>query len=375
MLSKAWGQRYEIVIVMVAKNLMVYRFSVAKRGVSDLLLGLLAALLFGLWFISTTGDRSVYNTLWTPSQVAYGVNVDMTAMIPGTPYTVMTASAGNFFDLAAQLGINTLRITDVQWTLTGKERSRAAWQYVFNEAENHQMKVILLLVDGGEHSALEHAHTLLDHYGLDHAPALWLVDLDNEPNLSDPQLMAKLREEAAYVHQVAPTVPVTIGGWKSKVPGHLGGSDFQDPADIPRFINLVDVVSPHLYEFEQGVQRGFTPRQWTRRFLNAVRQKAQGKPILLEEFGAGNGLAPTTDPTPTGSPEWQASVYRGVLQEVSAEHDQGVLGAVAWIIAPRPAFPYSGSYEGDMTGWAFVLNQGRHLLPAAQVFSAVTRDK
>ncbi len=234
------------------------------------------------------------------------------------------------------------------------------------------MNVILLLVDGGEHSAIEHAHTLLDHYGLADAPALWLVDLGNEPDLSNPQRMAELREEAAYVHQVAPAVPVTIGGWKSKVPGHPGESDWQDPADIPRFIDLVDVVSAHLYEFEKGVQLGFTPWQWARRFLNAVRQKAQGKLILLEEFGAGNGLAPTSDPTPTGSPEWQASVYRGVLQEVAEEHNQGVIGAVAWIIAPRPAWPKSASYEGDMTGWAFVLDQGRRLLPAAQVLSAAT---
>ncbi len=367
MLSKAWGQRFEIVIVMVAKNLMVYHFSVAKRIVAALLLVLLATLLFGLWF--TNG--SVHKPLWTPSRVAYGVNVDMTAMIPGTPYTVATASGGNFFDLASQLGINTLRVTDVQWTLTGKERPQAAWRYSFDEAENHHINIILLLVDGGTHSALEHVHTLLGNYGLADAPALWLVDLDNEPDLSDPQRMTELREEAVYVHQVAPTVPVTIGGWKSEVPGHRW-LDWQDPADIPKFIDLVDVVSPHLYEFEKGVQLGFTPGQWTRRFLNAVRQKAHGKPILLEEFGAGNGLAPTTDPTPTGSPEWQASVYRGVLQEVSAEHDQGVLGAVAWIIAPRPAFPNCDCYEGDMTGWAFVLNHGRRLLPAAQVFSAAT---
>ncbi len=94
---------------------MVYRFSVAKDSVSALLLGLLAALLFGLWF----ANRSAHKPLWAPSQVAYGVNVDITAMIPGTPYTVTTASGGNFFDLAAQLGINTLRITDVRWTLTG----------------------------------------------------------------------------------------------------------------------------------------------------------------------------------------------------------------------------------------------------------------
>ena len=357
---------------MFAKNLMVYRFSVAKRGVSALLLGLLlVAMLFGLWFI----NKSVYKSLWTPSQVAYGVNVDMTAMIPGTPYTVTTASGGNFFDLAAQLGINTLRITDVHWTLTGKERPQAAWRYVFDEAENHHMNVILLLVDGGTHSALEHAHTLLGDYELADAPALWLVDLDNEPDLSDSRNMAELRAEVAYVHQVAPAVPVTIGGWKSEVPGHPGELDWQDPADIPRFIGLVDVVSPHLYGFEQGIQRGFTPGQWTRRYLSTVRQQAQGKPILLEEFGAANGLAPTTDPTPTGSPEWQASVYRGVLQEVSAEHDQGVLGAVAWIIAPRPAFPYPDDYEGDMTGWAFVLNHGRRLLPAARVFSAFSRSR
>jgi hypothetical protein len=282
---------------MVVKSLTVDHLSQAKRFVSALFL--------------IVGNASFRKPLWTPSRVAYGDNVDMTAMIPGTPYTVTTVSGGNFFDLAAQLGINTLRTTDVQWALSGKEHSQAAWRYVFTEAENHHLNNILLLVGGGEHSAIEHAHTLLDHYGLAHAPARWLVDLDNEPNLSDPRHMTEPREEAAYVHQVAPTVPVTIGGWKSEV--------------------------------------------------------------LLEEFGAGNGLAPTTDPTPTGSPEWQASVYRGVLQEVAAQHDQGVLGAVAWIIAPCPAWPNSESYERDMTGWAFALNRGQRLLPAAREFAAVSR--
>jgi hypothetical protein len=347
---------------MVAKSLMVARHLWKKRAIVALLL---AVLFIGLSFSSIVQKPQQSFS----SNVVYGVNVDITAMISGTSYTVRTASGGNFFDLAAQLGINTLRITDVRWATTGEERSQATWQHVFDEAESHHMNVILLLVGGGEHSAIEHAHTLLDHYGLSHAPALWLVDLGNEPDVSDPQEMTELREEAAYVHQVAPKVPVTIGGWKSEVPGHPEWFNWQDPADIPKLIDLVDVVSPHLYEFDQGIQRGFTPRQWTRRFLNAVRQEARGKPILLEEFGAGNGLAPSADPSPTGSPEWQASVYLGVLQEVSAEHDQGVIGAVAWIVAPRPAFP--DSYEGDMTGWAFVLNHGQRLLPAAEEFSAV----
>jgi endo-1,4-beta-mannosidase len=300
-------------------------------------------------------------------------------MIPDTPYTVRTASGGDFFDLAAQLGINTLRITDVQWTTSGEVHSRAIWQHVFDEAEKHHMNIILMLIDidadtdGSQHTALAEAHTLLGDYGLAHAPALWLVDLNNEPDVSDPQQMTELREEAAYVHQVAPKVPVTIGGWKSEVPGHPGDFDWQDPKDIPRLIDLVDVVSPHLYGFEQHAQQGLTPQQWTQSFLNTVRQETQGKPILLEEFGAPNGLATTTDASSTGSPEGQASVYQGVLQEVLAEQDQGVIGAVAWIIAPRPASPDDD--QGDMTDWALVLNHGQRLLPAAEVFSTVAHTR
>ena len=212
---------------------MVYRFSMGKRIVSALLLGLVVILLLGLWFRSTAKNTSAYKLPGTLSKIAYGVNVDITAMIPGTPYTVRTASGGNFFDLATQLGINTLRITDVQWTTTGQIRSQAAWSYVFDEAEKHHMNVILMLIDidsdSQDHSALKEAHTLLGQYGLSHAPALWLVDLNNEPDVSDPLQMAELREEAAYVHQVAPKVPITIGGWKSEVAGQPGTFDWQEP--------------------------------------------------------------------------------------------------------------------------------------------------
>src|SRR5207247_1763907 len=85
------------------------------------------------------------------------------------------------------------------------------------------------------------------------------VDLYNEPNLSDPQLMTALHEEAAYVREVAPRVPITIGGWKNEIPDHSGKFDWQDPVDIPKFIKMVDIVSPHLYEFEQGARQGLSP--------------------------------------------------------------------------------------------------------------------
>ncbi len=348
----------------------------------------LLVLLFGLLLISIPNNQFIYKqikSLWTraPSvkaaitnatdnSTAYGVNVDITSMLPGTAYTITTASGGDFFDLAAQLGINTLRITDISWEMTGKEYSQAAWQHVFDRAEHYHMKIILLLMDGNGQPVSQQAHTLLGNYGLAHSSALWMVDLYNEPDVSDTRLVETLREEATYIHQVAPTVHITIGGWKSQVPGHPGEVRWQDPRDIPGIINLVDVVSPHLYEFEEGMHLGFTPQKWTQRYLSQVRQQALHKPILLEEFGAGNGLAPTISASATGSLTWQDSVYQGVLQEVSAERNQGVIGAVAWIITPRPAWPHPGpgNYEGNMVGWAFVLNQGNHLLPAAKEFLA-----
>ncbi|MBV9021070.1 MAG: hypothetical protein JOZ71_10190 [Ktedonobacteraceae bacterium] len=348
---------------MVAEGLRASSHSPKNGSLLILLLGLLP-------IISIAGYGIVHELLSASStNIAYGANVDMTAIIPGTPYTVTTAHGGNFFDLAEQLGINTLRITDVRWELTGEEYSQATWQRVFDEASQRHIHIILLLIDGKGHSATEQAHTLLESYQLGYASALWLVDLDNEPDLSDPQRMSALRKEATYVHEVAPGVPVTIGGWKSEMPGHPGEFDWQDPADIPKFISLVDVVSPHLYQFGEGAQQGFTPQQWTRNFLSAVRQKAQQKPILLEEFGASNGLAPTTASNPMGSPEWQASVYHGVLQEIAAEyHNHKVIGAVAWISAPRMLQP--DDLQGDMSGWAFILNNGQRLLPAAKQFSA-----
>ncbi len=305
-----------------------------------------------------------------PKNEAIGVNVDITAMIPGTPYTVAPTAGSNFFDLASRLGINTLRITDIRWETTGIEYSRAEWVQVFDEAQQHHIRIVLLLMDGvQEYSVLQQAHTLLGDYGLARAPALGLIDLYNEPDVSDAHRMMLLNQEAAYAHHVAPAIPLTIGGWKVSIAGQKHKFAWQEPADISKFIHLVNVISAHLYQFDQATQQGIAPQQWTRDYLSAVRLESQNKPILLEEFGASNGLAPTDEATPTGSKQWQACIYRGVLQEVLAEHDQDIIGALAWIIAPRPAIPGAISYERDMTGWSIVLDDGQRILPAASAFS------
>ena len=120
---------------------MVYYWSLIKRFILALLIGL-------LFIISFTTYLFIHKPIGTPSSnIVYGVNVDMTAMIPGTAYTIKTVGGKNFFDLAVQLDINTIRITDIQWETTGKEYSQKLWRYVFDQAENHHIRIILLLED------------------------------------------------------------------------------------------------------------------------------------------------------------------------------------------------------------------------------------
>src|SRR5579859_4295243 len=150
---------------------MAYR----RPRTRSIVLALIFALL--LLFASIVVYINIYkptpNPIPTPKPltgIAYGVNVDITSMVPNTPYSVKTASGGNFFDLATQLGINTLRITDVRWAISGEEYSRETWNTVFSEASQHHINIIMLLVDGGKHSALEEAHMLLSEYGLALSP-------------------------------------------------------------------------------------------------------------------------------------------------------------------------------------------------------------
>lgn len=340
------------------------------RWISLIMVLLLLGLLSGSILMVANSHGFSLESYIAPS-MTYGVNVDMSALVPGTPYTIKTAHGGNFFALAGQLGINTIRITDVQWEMNSQEYSEANWQSVFDQAALYHIRVILLFQygsSGNGPTSLQQARTLLGQYGLAKKSALWIVDLNNEPDVSNSQVMSVLRQEAAYVRQVAPGVLITIGGWKNDA-GHPGVYNWQNAADIPAFINLVDVISPHLYQFSDGANEGYTPQQWTEKFLSQVRSQARGKPILLEEFGASNGLETTTSSTITGSQQWQAEVYRGVLEEVTAEKSQGVLGAVAWLMAPRPAF--SGDIQKDMTGWSIVLDHGQRILPAAYTFANI----
>lgn len=281
-----------------------------------------------------------------------GMNVDMMNMVPGTAYTIKSSSGGDFFDQASQLGINTIRIVDAQFGLfNGAGYSQAQWQQVFSRAVQTHIHIILLT--GG---SLSHEQLLLNTYGLAKSPALWMIDVENEPDVCGS--LSGLQQEITYAHQIAPGISATIGGWKC-------GSVWQNPPDLAKIIDMVDVASPHKYNITTALKNGTDPQTFARQELSAIRSYAKGKPIFLEEFGASNGLGPTSNDA-TGTPQTQAQIFQGVFKEIVAEQGQGVLGATGWSYSTRQTF---GPEDSDLP-WAIVLNNGSQIQPAAQVFAA-----
>jgi len=295
----------------------------------------------------------------TPSRASLnGVTVDVSSLIPGTPYTIRAPGGGDFFDMARQLNIKVIRIGDSRWITTGAEYTAAQWQHVYARAAANGIKIIQLMQSQAQE------RLLLQTYGLATSPALWMVDLQNEPTINDPTVLSALKAQAAYTHRVAPGIPVTIGGWKVAIRGRRNAI-FQRPSDLSRIIGIVDVVSAHLYGLTQLLRNGGNPEQRTISYLDNIRKYANGKPVFLEEWGANNGLAPPRGAGEVqGSVETQATIYRGVLQAVDAMRSDGVLGSTSWIFSPRSPRDRAGSQKG----WSIVLHNGAQVLPAATAF-------
>ena len=294
----------------------------------------------------------------TPSRASLnGVTVDVSSLIPGTPYTIRAPGGGDFFDMARQLNIKVIRIGDSRWITTGAEYTAAQWQHVYARAAANGIKIIQLMQSQAQE------RLLLQTYGLATSPALWMVDLQNEPTINDPTVLSALKAQAAYTHRVAPGIPVTIGGWKVATSGRL--LVWQRPSDLSLIVGIVDVVSPHLFGLTHHLLNGVSPEQRTRTYLDTIRQYANGKPVFLEEWGASNGLGGALGAGEVqGTQKTQATIYRGVLQAVDADRCDGVLGSTSWIFSSRYPFVRGG----DQTGWSIVLHNGAQVLPAATAF-------
>ncbi len=312
------------------------------------------------------------NTMGT-SYLIYGVNVDISQLVPNSPRYVVNASGQDLIDVAHNLGVNTLRITNAAIAFPDRPGNftQAEWHAVLDKMTRYNMKAIVLLetpnLDPNDFSqnylALAQSYIDLDILS---DPIVWAVDIRNEPLINSDNINV-MKKVAVLIKNRYPNIQITIGGWKIYNPNGPQDNDpfsWNDPKAGKQLYDIVDFYSTHIYGYDQKFLGIFpNPYNLTLYQLSLVKQSAGNKPILIEEFGAGNGDA-ITDQGTLGSKELQANVYANVYQVIEDnKFADNLLGSVAYVLYPR---------DRNTNGWNIVANSGDTLYPAAQVLKQFT---
>lgn len=332
---------------------------------------------------NTTSVSTVKGT--STSNFIYGSNIDMSQLLPTSPYYIKNSRGEDLIDMAHRLGINTLRISSVLQSFPTQTPdtiyTKAQWDMVLNKMLSYNMKAVVI---AETHSTNQNVYSeeisddfyqlfkkyIIDSYMGDD-PAVYAIDLKNEPTL-DSHNLAILQQEATLIKQKYPWMKVTIGGWKV----NTGTIDSQgkpvyrwnDPQDAPTINGLVDFYSPHIYGFDRAIHNPISnATAMISGYLNALESVVNNKPIIISEFGAANGDS-VSDQQTVGSKELQANTYYAMFNTIANYPHTNVLGSIGYVLYSRNQYPDS---------WAIVKNKGDYIYPAAYVlqkFSLGTSD-
>lgn len=304
----------------------------------------------------------------------YGVNVDMSLILPTSEKYVVNTSGEDLVDTAAKLGINFFRITNnTRGFENGKDSvyTHEEWMTVLDKLRNKNIRALILIETassnpdfykrtiGPEYLRLTDQYIASDIFA---HPAVYGVDLKNEPMLNDHNI-AMIKTAAQRVKAAYPAALLTVGWWSTDTfTKDEKGKEIVD-WDIfstgKRLDDITDFYSIHLYDFDKSTLGRYPdPYTFSRRFISKVRNELKTtKPFLIEEFGAANGDA-VSDQDTVGSPQLQANAYMGVYQALRDIDNQKILGSVAYQFHSQTRRP---------DGWAIIKNGGDDIFPAAYV--------
>lgn len=315
-------------------------------------------------------------------QQYYGVTVDMSQILPGSQNYVVNSSGEDFIDIAAKLGINTFRITNITSIKQGTNTpffTHPQWSEVLQKMQSKGMSAVIL-VEGNSSDRFFHDTTMRDYYvnfvkNYIVAPDVCsfsnvlAIDIANEPALNKNNL-EKMTEASVLVKAACPKTKITIGSWRTDS-GERDGSggiiyNWHDPKEVRQINDIVDMISVHIYGFDKLQENKTYPDPYilTTGYLKEIK-KYTTKPIFIEEFGAGNGST-LTDQNTMGSPEIQKAAYEGVLQAMFDFRNKGVLGATGYLLYPR---------SKGIDSWSISTDNANNLLPAAFTFSKYSKNK
>ncbi len=312
----------------------------------------------------------------------YGENVDMSQILPTSQHYVVNSKGEDLIDIAANLGINLLRITNAQRSVNNDADSvytREQWNSVLDKMQSKGIKALILIEtvsSNGDYYTPDirpaYLHLVQEYIDSDvflH-PDVYAVDIKNEPLLTDANV-AMLRTAHAMIKAKYPPLKQTIGWWASatspKNPYNPNNYNWSDFSAGKKIADIVDFYSIHMYALDtNNFGLGLNPDLKTKVFVSRVEDGLQTKkPILIGEFGEANGDA-VSDQDTIGNPQLQANIYQGVYQALKEMHSSQIIGSVAFDFYSRNAYP---------DAWAIVKNNGNYLFPAAYILQAYASGK
>ncbi len=312
----------------------------------------------------------------------YGENIDMSQILPTSQHYVVNSKGEDLIDIAADLGINLIRITNAQRSFNNNADSVYTgdqWNQVLNKMQSKGIKALILIEtdsNNGDYYTPDiqpaYLHLVQEYIdsGVFSNPDVYAVDIKNEPLLTDANV-SMLQTAHTMIKAKYPHLKQTIGWWATPKspkdlynPNNYNWSDFSAGQKIA---NIVDFYSIHMYGLDSdnfGI--GLNPDLRTKMFVSQVENGLQTKkPILIEEFGEANGDA-VSDQDTIGSPQLQANIYQGVYQALKEMHSSQIIGSVAFDFYSRNQYP---------DAWAIVKNNGDYLFPAAYILQEYALGK
>lgn len=340
--------------------LVVFFFTASLTYVALLLYSQISSL-------STSNSRMTDNI-----PLVYGVNVEMSQILPTSKKYVVNKKGEDLIDIAADLGITLFRITNETSAFrdsTIHTYTREEWNMVLDKMHEKGIQALILIESPTLYQKTIPSTylTLVQEYIIDsdvlfHA-AVYGVDLYNEP-LANEHNTVMMQTASARIKAKFPKVPLTIGWWAvdtfTKDKDNKPVYKWDDYAAGKLFDDIVDFHSIHMYGFDQKDAFGSYPDPYslTKRFISNVKNDLQTqKPLLIGEFGAANGET-VSDQDTVGSPELQAITYAGVYQAITDLRDRQIIGTVAYQLINREEKP---------DAWAIVKDNGNYMFPASNV--------
>ncbi len=339
----------------------------------------LAILIISLFKNHSILSNAPSSMLQTP-QIYYGITVDMSQLLPDSRKYVKNSSGEDIIDVAHSLGVNLIRIVSGYYSYKGSyvPYTEKQWNSVLDKMQRNNIKALILVESPPEqvefypgtftssHSALLQQLVLDSNVG--NHPAVFGIDLKNEPDLS-PNHLALLEQERTMVKSKYPNLLVTVGGWRREAPTYTPSTPhfiWNDPQDGKLLQNIVDFYAVHIYYYDIPQHNIFpNAQELTSQYLKKIVSYANGKSVLIEEFGAGNGDE-LTDQNTLGGKELQQTVYAGVYQTVQEMKSSNIIGAVQYDFISRGGYP---------DGWVIAKNDLSYLYPAAKILQAYATNQ